>query len=345
MKIIPAPELRDIGVRLFMACGVPQADAETVTDELVESSLMGLDSHGIIRFPQYVDSLLAGHLTAGGATTIVKESPTTATVDCGGNFGQVGARKMTDMAIAKANAANMACVVSVNCGHVGRLGSYPQKVAEQGLFGFAVVNNPKRGHWVLPFGGSERRLGTNPIAYAAPTSGDPIMLDMSTCVLPEGKIRSLMQQGKQAPLGVLVDGDGNPTTDPAKLYGPPRGSLLPLGGEFGYKGFGLSLLVEILGGLLGGYASSQDHYPHINGMCLIAINPDAFCGRERFRELVDDMSAYMRSSPTAPGSRDVMMPGGPEFATKRNRLAEGLPIADETWRLLVEAGGRVNVSI
>ena len=345
MKVISASELRDKGVRLFEACGVPHADAEIVTDELVESSLMGLDSHGIIRFPQYVDALLAGQLKAGGVTTVAKESPTTATVDCGGNFGQVGARKMTDVAIAKAKAANVACVIGVNCGHVGRLGSYPQKVAEQGLFGFSVVNNPVRGHWMLPFGGSEPRLGTNPIAYAAPTSGDPIMLDMSTCVLPEGKIRSLMQQGKQAPLGVLVDSEGNPTTDPSKLYGPPRGALLPLGGEFGYKGFGLGLLVEILGGLLGGYSSAQDHHPHVNGMCLIAINPDAFCGRERFRELVDEMSAYMLSSRPSPGSRGVMMPGGPEFSTKRKRLAEGLPIADETWRLFIEGAKRVDVSI
>jgi uncharacterized oxidoreductase len=242
----------------------------------------------------------------------------------------------------------MACVVSRNCGHVGRLGSYPQQLAAQGLFGLAVVTNPKRGHWVLPFGGTDKRLGTNPIAYAAPTTNpdEPIMLDMSTCVLPEGKIRTLLQQGKQAPPGVLVDSANNPTTDPSKLYGPPRGALLPLGGEmFGYKGFGLGLLVEILGGLLGGYAASQDHYPHVNGMCLMAINPDAFCGRERFAALVDDMRAYVTSSPPPQGGRGVIMPGAPEFATRRKRLAEGLPIADETWRLLTAAGQKVGVTM
>ena len=344
MKVISASELRTIGIRLFVACGAPEPEAAIVSDELVESSLMGFDSHGIIRFPQYVDTTLSGVNKPGAPIQVVQETATTALVDCGFNYGQVGAARMAELAIEKAQAMNLACIVSKDCNHVGRLGAWPQRVAARGLFGLAVVTNPLRGHWVLPFGGSERRLGTNPIAYAAPTSSDPIMLDMSTCVLPEGKIRMLLQQGKPVPNGVLVDSQGNPSNNPADLYGPPRGSLLPIGGEFGYKGFGLGLLVEILGNLLAGYAASQD-YPHQNGLCLIAINPDAFCGRERFRELLDDLTQFMTSTPPTANSRGVMMPGAPEFATKRKRLAEGIPVADETWRLLVQAGEKCGVGV
>ncbi len=344
MKTISAQRLRDVGVRLFTGCGSPQPDAEAVADELVESSLMGLDSHGVIRFPEYVDLALSGAVRVGTRTQIVRESPATALIDCGLNFGQVTARQMTDVAIAKAQTTGIACVLSINSGHVGRLGSYPQKIAERGLFGLAFVNATQRGQFVWPFGGAAGRLATNPLAFGAPTDGDPVVLDMSTSALPEGKIRLLLQQGKQAPPGVIVDNQGNPTTDPAQFYTDPRGGLLPLGGPFGYKGFGLSVMVEIAGGLLAGVASSVDHPQH-NGFCLIAIDPDMFCGRERFRELVTDLVRYMNGTPPAPGSNGVIMPGAPEFANKRKRSIEGIPVADETWRLIAEAGRKVNVDV
>jgi uncharacterized oxidoreductase len=344
MKTISAEDLRDIGLRLFVACGAPLSDAEAVTDELVESSLMGLDSHGVIRFPEYVRLALDGHVIVGAASRIVRETPATALVDCGLNFGQVSARRMTEIAIAKAIATGIACVASVNSGHVGRLGSYPQKIAARGLFGLAFVNASKRGHRVWPFGGREGRLATNPIAFGAPTDGDPILLDMSTCVMPEGKVRLLLQQGRPAPPGAIVDSQGNPTTDPAQLYAEPRGGLLPLGGPFGYKGFGLGVLVEIAGGLLAGVSSSANHAQH-NGLCLIAIDPDAFCGRDRFRELVSDLADYLRDTPPAPGTAGVIMPGAPEFASRQRRLSEGIPVADETWRLIAEAAHRAGVSL
>jgi uncharacterized oxidoreductase len=344
MKTHSAPELQRIGVQLFMACGAPPDEAAAVTDELVESSLMGLDSHGVIRFPEYVDLVLSGAVKTGTPTRVLRESGATALVDCGLNFGQVTARRMTAMAGAKAKASGIACVLSINSGHVGRLGSYPQKLAEDGLFGMAFVNATQRGQMVWPFGGATGRLATNPIAFGAPSDGDPVLLDMSTSALPEGKIRLLLQQGKQAPPGVIVDNQGNPITDPALFYTEPRGGLLPLGGPFGHKGFGLGVMVEIAGGLLAGVASSVDHPQH-NGLCLIAIDPDAFCGRERFRELVSDLVAYMNATPPAPGSSGVIMPGAPEFVTKRRRMVEGIPVADETWRLMVEAGRRVNVML
>jgi uncharacterized oxidoreductase len=163
-------------------------------------------------------------------------------------------------------------------------------------------------------------------------------------MIAEGKIRVLMYEGKPLPPGSIQDAEGNPTTDPKAFYGPPRGTIRPFGSELGYKGFGLGLLVEILSGILAGMASTVDH-PYINGLCLIAIDPAAFCGVARFKELMDDLSAYIATTPPAPGHREVIMPGTLDFRMREKRLAEGIPLADETWRLIVETAARVGVTL
>ena len=186
-----------------------------------------------------------------------------AVVDCGFNFGPVAAARMVDIVCEKADRSDIAFAVSRNCTHIGRLGGVVQKVAERGFFGIATCNSSKHGHWVVPWGGREGRLATNPMAFAAPTSGDPVVLDMSTSMISEGKVRVLMNQGLPVPEGCIQDADGKPTTDPNHWYGPPKGTILPFGSELGYKGFGLSLLVEILSGMMAGEPASDA--PYING--------------------------------------------------------------------------------
>ncbi len=344
MKILPAEYLRRVGIAIFSACGAPPEDAAIVSDELVEASLVGVDSHGVMRYAQYVEDVLEGKIRPGAQACVVKESETTAIVDCGFNFGPVSARRMVDIACAKAKQNGVVCVVSENSHHVGRLGAYAEKIAARDLFCVAAANSSKHGHFVVPWGGREGRLGTNPLAFAAPTSNGPIVLDMSTSMLPEGKIRILVQQGGHVPRGCIQDAQGNPTTDPTTFYGPPRGTILPFGGELGYRGFGLSLLVEILSGILAGQATSIENR-YINGLCLIVISPHAFCGTERFKELMDDLVAYITTTAAAPGFAEVIMPGAPEHRMREQRLAEGIPVADETWRRIVEAAKRVGVII
>ncbi len=345
MKTISAKNLHDTGCALFAACGVPDDEATIVMEELVESSLMGLDSHGILRVPDYVNAVVNGRIKPGTPTRVVKETAVTALIDCGFNFGQVSARQLTDIAIAKAASNGLACVVSQNGMHVGRLGAYPQRAALRGFVAFAVVNGPLSSQRVRPFGGNLGRLSTNPIAFAAPTDGDPIMLDMATCAMPEGKVRLTLQKGEKLPPDVLVDPSGARTDDPSMLYGSPPGMLMPLGGElFGYKGFGLSMMVEILGGALGGMSTPEPQTYH-NGFCMIVMNPEMFCGRDRLREVVSELSAYITDTPPAPGASGAQPPGGPEFRSKRERLVTGIPVADETWRLIVAAGAKVGVTV
>ncbi len=342
-----ADELRRVGRRLFLACGAADEEAAAVAEELVEASLRGLDSHGVLRYAQYVDDSLCGRARPGTATRIVRETLTTATVDCGFALGPYTARRVSELTGEKAKTAGIAAVVSVNSHHIGRLGACVGRLASKGMLGLAFANSSKHGHWVVPFGAKEPRLATNPLAFAAPSENPdrPLLLDMSTSMIAEGKVRSLMQQGLPLPPGCLQDAQGQPTTDPRSFYGPPRGTILPFGGpDLGYKGFGLSLLVEVMGGLLAGMRSSADH-AYINGLCVIAVSADAFCGAQQLRALVEDLSAYIRSAAPAPGSQRVVLPGELEWECREQRLRDGIPLAAETWRMIVEAGAKVGVDV
>ncbi len=344
MAVFTADCLRTIGIKIFTACGAPPEQAAIVADELVEASLMGLDSHGVIRYIGYVEEVLMGNIKPGAPISIVKETANSAIVDCGLNFGPVGARRMVQIVQEKARAADVACVVSQNSHHVGRLGAYVQALAEQNLIGFGVVNSFKGGHFVVPWGGRAGRLATNALSYAVPTEGQPIVFDVATSMISEGKIRALMHEGKQVAPDCIQDAQGNPTTDPKAFYGPPQGTILPLGGPLGYKGFGLSLLVEILGGILAGTDSTTD-LPYVNGLCLIAINPEAFCGVANFKELMAKLNDYITSTPPAPGHTEVIMPGTLDFRTREQRLTNGIPVPEETWRRIVETAQRVGATI
>jgi len=336
MKIFPEAKIRNIGYALFRAAGVPEEQTRIVVDELVEASLMGLDSHGVMRVAQYLNDVKNGSVKLSAPIEVIYETPNSAIVDANFSFGMVSAVEMTRIAIEKATKNHIAVVTSRRCNHVGRLGKYTQRIAGAGLFGFATANAARGGHSVVPFGGSDPRLATNPLSYAVPTSGDPILLDMSTSSLAEGTIRKLLQQGKRLPEACVLDGDGNPTDDPAKFYGPPRGAILPFGGPFAYKGFALSLLVELLGSAMSGVGPERSDY--CNGLFLLAIHPAIFGAADTFVAHIDGIKEFILSSPPAPGSRGAVMPGGLDFNTRRERLTHGIPVHETTWATIVEAG-------
>ena len=351
MRTFAASRLRDLGVELFTACGAPADEANLVAEHLVEASLMGMDSHGVVRFIMYVEHCLDGRIRVGAPARVVRDGGQVAVVDCGMNFGQVGAYRMADLAIERARERGIAFAVSRRCHHVGRLGAYPQKLAEAGLFGLAVANSHRHGHFVVPWGGREGRLATNPLAWAAPSSDRPLLLDMSTSMIPEGKIRTALHAGETLPPGRILDGEGRATNEPADFYGsedgPPAGAILPFGGDLGYRGFGLGLLVEVLGATIAGEPlAAADDGRYINGFGLLAIDAGALAGSEaHFRTLTDELRAYVTSSAPAPGHDEVMVPGEREFRTLEARQRDGIPLADESCRLISEAGTRVGVDV
>lgn len=342
MPILQEADLRQFVQEVFCSCGAPQNEAAIVADHLISANLMGVDSHGIIRVAQYVDDIRAKAIVPGAPITVLKETETTAVVDGAWNFGLVGALRAMEVAIAKAREHHTSCVVTVRCGHAGRLGHYTQFAAERGLVAFGVCNSPRHGHFVLPWGGCEGRLATNPVSFAVPVNcGPPILADFSTSAAPEGKIRLYRDEGRELPKGWIVDAKGRPSTNPHDFYGPPQGAILPFGQETGYRGYALSLLVEILGGALGAQDITVDRPG--NGLAFLVIDPSAFLPMEELLPLVGKIRSYVKSSHPAPGFEEVLMPGEPEFQKVEKRRREGIPVDDRIWETVLRCARSLGI--
>jgi uncharacterized oxidoreductase len=347
MQRYSADFLRDLTRDIFAACGAPLEDALIVAEQLVASNLMGLDSHGVVRIPQYVGWIREGPLRPGGRISVVKEQGGTAVVDCGSNFGQVGGLRAMEVAITKAKDYKVACVLATHCCHVGRLGYFTQMAAEAGMFALAFVNSPTgpKGHGVVPYGGLEGRITPNPISYAAPGPEHPIVADMAMSTTSGGKVAVYRNQGRQLPAGWIIDAAGNPSTDPDDLLRKPQGWILPLGGNVGYKGFAFLLLAEILAGTFTGNVITDDLPIGFNGVCFIVLDISAFLPVEQFREGIGAMTAYMKSAPPAPGFDEVLMPGEIDFRIMAERQADGIPIDTVTWQSIRDTAKALQVPV
>jgi len=346
MPVFSAETLHTIGVELFKAAGVPDKQTRMVIDHLVESNLFGHDSHGAIRFPEYVKAIVQeGRFNAAASTQVQENSPCTAVVDNGGGLGQVGGTFAIDLAIKKAKAYGTATVTLRNTSHVGRAGAYPLKAAREGMIAFATVNAGKFGVQIAPFGGIDGRLSTNPIAFAAPRrDAEPIMVDMTTSVVAEGKVRVAANKGVSVPDGWLLDSNGVPTNDPTKLKSDPRGAILPLGGIVAHKGFGLSLMVEILGGALSGQGcAAGESTMESNGVLFSVFNIEHFSPLEAYYENVETMISHVKSSRLASGFTEILAPGEPEFRTADQRRKNGIEIDEKTWSDIKDAAALVGI--
>ena len=311
MPLLDAGTLERVTRDIFARLGAPADDAAWIAMLLVRANLRGHDSHGVIRIPQYVAAVTKGE------------------------------RRGIALAIDKARAQGLAAVTLRRTNHVGRLADYAELAAAAGLIGMLWVN-AKGGLNVAPWGGAARRLGTNPHAIAIPGPGGTVAMshDFATSVWAEGKLRVKFNRGEAAPPGVMLNGRGEPSTDPKEYYTEPPGSLLTAGG---HKGYGLSLAVEILAGILSGTgAASAARGPFANGTLMLCLDPGRFLAPGDFHAQVADLLGYARSAPLAAGAKEILVPGEPEARTERERRARGVPLDDETWRQIracaVEAG-------
>jgi len=332
---------------VFERSGAPASHALVVAEHLVGANRAGHDSHGVMRVPQYVQAIEKGDLLPAAAPEVEKETASYAVVNGRWGFGQVAAKFAAELAIEKAGAASVACVVAHDLGHIGRLGAYTEMAAREGMIGIAMVNNHGAARLVAPFGGIDRRLSPNPISMCAPAQSDvPILVDASMSAVAEGKVRVKMKRGEPVPEGCIVDGNGNPTTDPAALYGPPLGSLLTFGGPFAHKTFGLSLMVECLAGALSGAGCSRPDATRIgNATFLLALNIEAFLPLDAFKRHVTDLVAYLKSSRKAPGVTEILVPGEPEARARETCAREGIYVADITWREITDVADRLGVDV
>ena len=348
MPTLTAETLTALARSLFEAAGVPAADAEVVSNSLVDANLCGHDSHGVMRIPQYIDFLKKGTFKAGVPLAVINETPAVVAADGGWGLGQVQAYRLLDKLVPKAKALGVAAGTLRQCGHVGRLGEYAEFAAREKMALFAAVNSHGSGRRVAPPGGTEGRISTNPICFGAPTSTDPVVLDFGTSAAAEGKVRAQFQKKQACPDGWLIDSTGEPTTDPSVLYNEPRGSLVPFGGSQAYKGFGLGLLLDLLCGGLSGGSCSNPAFPLPgagNAAVFVLYNPALFGGTEHFLKESDGLTGYVRSCPTAAGVGAITLPGDPERSTKAKRLVDGIAVPDGTWELIAKTAGELKVAL
>ena len=330
-------QLLKIAETILRHHGSTARECEIVGQHLVDANLAGHDSHGVIRLPQYVEDIAAGLIRPGATHTVCSQTDTTAVLDAKAVFGQVAGHDAVRLARDKARDHGLAAISVRRSNHTGRLGTYGEMLAADNMVSLVMVNGGGRGQWVAPFGGRQRRLSTNPIVIAAPSSGDfPLLLDMSSCVAPEGKIRNYFQRGERVPEGWLVDADGHSTTDPGALYGEPPAALLPLGGSAGHKGFGLAVMIDVLAGALSGAGcsraeTSDDQGSGHSGLLVIAINVSYFQTTGHFFGELEALVGHLKSCQPADGFHEVLVPGEFEFRERQKRLEQGIEIPPETW--------------
>jgi hydroxycarboxylate dehydrogenase B len=350
VPIVPADQLTEFIARIFEQVGSPADEARQISEHLVGSNLRGHDSHGVIRTFGYVQQVRNDVLKPGAPMTIERESAATALIDGGWNLGQPVAIRAMDVAIQKAREAGVGFVSVHNVGHIGRVGAYGDQAQRQGMIAMGGVNSPG-GRLTAAFGGSHRRTGTSPIMMAMPSGNpdEPFILDMATSVVAEGKLKVAVNAQKPVPDGWILDGDGHPSNDARDFYGTGEnekpGALLPVGGPVGgYKGFGLNMAMEALSGILSGAGTSVAGTRGTNGVWLMALDPSRFVPLEVFRESFDELVAFVKEPPYAPGHDEVLVAGEPERRTMADRLAHGIPLDDETWRQVNAAAEETGVA-
>jgi uncharacterized oxidoreductase len=349
MVVVSAGRLKSICKAVFKAAGCSEYEAERVSELLVLANLRGHDSHGAgVYIPVYVSRINTGRIKPGAEIEIVKESPVTALINGNLGTGQVNATKSMEIAIEKAKAYGIGVVSIYNCNHIGRMADYAAMALEHDMIGFMVAN--VGGSSVAPHGGAKGVFGTNPICYAIPAGEEePIIVDFATSFFAGGKLSVAMARGEDIPEGVLIDHEGHPTTDPSAYWVQPRGSLLPFGGLVGYKGYGLCLVVDILGGALSGSGCSSEAFS--NGVFMMAIDISRFRPIDEFKAEVDKVIRECKATPASPeyvgqhGERKVLIPGEPErIAEKRNR-EQGIFIDESTWEKVGRTAEEVGIDI
>ena len=346
MPTLTARTIEDLSRTLLQAADVPADEAATVAEHLADANLVGHDSHGIQRVPEYVQRIRDGIYLPAAPFDLISQTSTTGVYDGGWGLGQVQAGRALDELLAKARQHGCATVGLRKVGHIGRLGFYVQRAAEAGMLAMCSVNGHNVIQTVAPWGGVQRRLGTNPIAYGAPSGmGFAIVYDVATSAAAEGKVRLYHKQGKPIADDWVIDKDGNRTTDPGAYY--DGGALLPFGGLAGHKGFGLGFIVEVMTSALAG--TGQVDTPTwrfgCNGVYMTAVHIEAMMPLSRFCDDVDRLIGHVKSSRKAPGVDQILVPGEFEAQTRSARTREGVHIDPETWRQLDECGQALGVKL
>lgn len=322
---------------------LPREDAKQVADCLLQADLRGVDSHGIIRLPVYAERLRKGVVNPRPVPRIVRTTGASALLDGDNGLGAVVGSRGMEKAIELATDAGVGFVGVRRTNHFGIAAFYVQKAVHQGMIGGAASNAPPH---MAPFGGRARFLGTNPFSIGIPAGKQPpLIFDASTSVVARGKIIVAASEGKSIPLGWAIDRDGNPTMDAKAAL---AGSVLPFGGP---KGSAISLLIDVLSGVLTGsaFALTLNTLENLNaeqnlGHVFVAVRTDIFVTAADFASRMDELLQSLKSSPPVPNTEQVLAPGEIEHQNEIRNLKLGVPLLPTVIDQLAALGAELKVS-
>ena len=350
-KVLPAHTLIAQIASIFIASGSSSEEADTVARNLVMANLSGHDSHGVGMLPRYVEALLEGGLTPNASVKTVLDTGALLTLDGQRGYGQVVGEQAMALGMARAQ-AHGSCIMSLgNAHHLGRIGHFAEMAVARNLVSLHFVNVMSRPV-VAPFGGADGRYGTNPCCIGVPLKGRaPFVLDFATSRVAQGKMRVAHNEGRRVEAGLLIDENGQPTTDPGVVVVPQPNGLFGALLAFGeHKGYGMAVACELLGGALTG--SGTWHQPTdpavravVNGMLTILIDPARLGTQSAFEQEALAFVDWLQAGPVAPGFERVQIAGEPERACRAQRLADGISIDAQTWREITAAGLKVGVIV
>ena len=335
---------------LLKKYGLPSQKAKKISNNLVEADLCGQSSHGVIRIPLYIDKIEKSEINIKAKSKIYNQTDTTAQVDGDWGFGQVAADDAIKLCIKKALRHNISCVTLKKANHIGRLSDFTSQAAERNLIGIGFANLHGTSHVVSPFGGKDRKLPTNPIAISTPGTSKNFFfeMDMSTSIISEGKLKISYLLKEKINKNLIIDYLGNSTSDPSKFYKDPKGSILPLGGIAGYKGFALSLAIDILAGALSeAGCTGPQKAQHGNAVTFIVIKIGAFTSIKEFRKRTSNLISHVKSTRLQKGFKKILIPGDFERINKSKNLKKGVEINSSTLneirKLLKKKDIKINI--
>jgi L-2-hydroxycarboxylate dehydrogenase (NAD+) len=337
---IPVDVIQSFIVDVFTGLGVAEEEAAICADVLIASDLRGIESHGVGRLKYYYDRIKSGLHRTTTEIEVVKETETTALLDGHHGMGHVIAYRAMRMAMDKARRHGVGAVAVRNSTHFGIAGYYPLMAAREGLMGLTVTNARPS---IAPTFATEPMLGTNPIAFAAPSDMDyPFCFDAATSIIQRGKVETASRAEKPVPEGTVIDTEGRVMTDPGLILaglGKDTAALLPLGGAgeelAGYKGYGLAAMVEILcaslcGGRfmkdLLGFAKDGSPRPYMLGHFFMAIDVEHFLPLEESRRITGDIVRALQAARKAPDQERIYVAGEKEHETEQRVRAQGVPV-------------------
>jgi L-2-hydroxycarboxylate dehydrogenase (NAD+) len=330
-------------VGLLQAVGVPADHAQITADALAYASLHGVDTHGAGNILNYCKAIEEGFYTIPQQVAVVSESETTALLDAGNGLGFVGAHRAMALSIEKARRYGVGMVTVRNGHHIGMAGYYPMLAAQEDMLGFAMTNAVPVAH---PLNGRIARLGTNPIAFAAPAGQErPFLLDMATTTVANGKISLARRLGVPIPAGWAVTAEGEVITDPPAARSD-EWAMTPLGNTHeggGHKGYGLAVMVDILCGVLSGGGFSAQLQSGENMSWTMAVDIAHFRPVAEFKAQMDEMIRTLHATPAAPGTEGVRLAGDPEFDAADIRRERGIPFQPGQYEAIVAGAQRLGV--